>query len=313
MRWRYFVLLGLTLGFAVAPNSLRAQSLPFNTTSAISIGFEEKAVRAFFQYMHLGGLRRGRESVTDSAKRSMEVWATPILVPYSVSRKLIPIFVVPIVHKSLRFTDGSGQHELATSGIGDALLMFKYTWFQRDRLNETTRAVLVTGLKAPTGSNDERDNSGQLLPRPLQLGSGSWDIPITIAGTATRGRFGLSGDLSYRLTTEANGFKAGNVLGYDVALGYRAWPPRYETFREKVVNAYMELNGQVTPHAKQQSVSVSDTGGHEIYLSPGLQWVPRSNLLVESSIQVPIYQNLYGTQMATDVRVGTGVRYLLPF
>ncbi len=313
MRWAFVLSLGVILGTAGAPARPHAQSLPFNTTSAISIGFEEKAVRSFFQYMHAGRLKQGTETVNDPADRSMDIWAVPIMIPYSVSRKLIPILVVPIVHKRLGFTDASGRHELVTSGVGDALLLLKYTWLQRDRLNETTRAVLVAGLKTPTGSNDERDNLGQLLPRPLQLGSGSWDVPITVAGTATRGRFGLSGDLSYRLATEADGFKGGNALGYDVALGYRAWPARYETLREKVVNTYMELNGQVTQYARQRGVMVSDTGGHEIYLSPGLQWVPRTNLLVEASVQVPIYQNLYGTQLATDVRMGAGIRYLLPF
>ncbi len=74
---------------------------------------------------------------------------------------------------------------------------------------------------------------------------------------------------------------------------------------------YMELNGQVTHHARQGGVTVSDTGGHEIYLSPGLQWVPRTNVLVEGSVQVPTYQDIYGTQLATDVRMGAGIRSAL--
>ncbi len=298
---------------AALPTLASAQSLPFNTTSAISIGFEEKAVRPLFQFIHLGTVRRGTDEVSDPMDRAMDVWAIPIMVPYSVSGKLIPILAVPVLHKRLRFTDATGRHELITSGVGDALVMFKYTWLQRDRLNQTTRAVIVAGVKVPTGSTDERDASGQRLALPLQLGSGSWDLPVTVAGTATRGRFGWTGDLSYRVNTEANDFEAGDVFGYDLALGYRMWPARYETFREKVVNGYLELNGQVAKHGRQDGVEIGDSGGHELFLSPGLQWVPLTNLLVEASAQVPVYQNLLGTQLATDYRVGAGVRYLLPF
>lgn len=301
------------LGVLGAAPAVSAQSLPFNTTSAISIGFEEKAVRPFVQYMHLGRLKTGTDQVADPMNRSMSVWAMPVMVPYAISDRLIPMLAVPLVRKSLRFMDATGRREIHSSGVADALLMFKYTWYQRDRLNATTRAVFVGGVKIPTGSTSVRDASGQSLPRPLQLGSGSWDVPVTLAFTATRGRAGWTGDVTYRVNTEAEGFEAGDVFGYDIALGYRLWPARYETFREKVVNGYLELNGQVIQHSRDGGAPVRDSGAHEIYLSPGLQWVPLTNLLVESSVQFPVYQNLYGTQLATSLRLGGGIRYLLPF
>lgn len=46
---------------------------------------------------------------------------------------------------------------------------------------------------------------------------------------------------------------------------------------------------------------MENTGSHTIFLSPGIQATPLKNLLLEASVQIPIYQDLRGRQLGYEV------------
>jgi hypothetical protein len=85
---------------------------------------------------------------------------------------------------------------------------------------------------------------------------------------------GLHGNLGYRVNTEHNGFEAGGVLSYDLAGGYRLYPSRYARFRQSTWVLYLELNGTVSGEDEVAQAEDPDSGGHVLFLSPDLQWVP---------------------------------------
>jgi len=55
---------------------------------------------------------------------------------------------------------------------------------------------------------------------------------------------------------------------------------------------------------------VRASGGQLLFLSPGLQYLPRPNVILEGSVQVPIYRDLNGRQLAPDWSAVVGLRYL---
>ena len=233
-------------------------------------------------------------------------------MPYPVSMR-----------KQLTTTENGVKQDISNTGISDVTLNFKYALWQRDALNKTTRLAAFAGVKFPTGSTDERGDSGKLLPASLQLGTGSWDFPFGLSFTRSTGRFGLNADVFYRVKTkhevssEARSrsigtISFGNQFNYDLALGYRLYPAQYETYREKVVNLYLEINGQVNGKNEVEKKTDQTSGGHTIFLSPGLQWVPLQNLLVEASVQLPVFEDFNGTQLGNDFTFAAGMRYLLP-
>lgn len=288
-----------------------AQVLPFNTNTAISIGFEEKAVRPSVKVIQMSKMLKGSEKIDAPLQREVRVIATPVAIPYAVSRKLIPMLVIPTLSKRMTLTQNGTKQEITNSGLGDVMLMAKYVLFQRDRLNVTTRSALFGGVKIPTGSTDAVDETGNLLPLGLQLGSGSWDIPLGVAFTHSAGGVGIVADLFYRFTKE-NEVSHGDSLNSGLAIGYRLYPSEYMTFKEKVLNAYLELNGSWNAKSVVRSEVDENSGGVALFLSPGLQWVFQTNLLAEVSIQLPIYQRLNGTQLGNSFSVAAGLRYLLP-
>ena len=78
----------------------------------------------------------------------------------------------------------------------------------------------------------------------------------------------FAGDVGYTLTTEADHFELGDRVSYDGMVKYRIYPARYpgrDTF------LLVEINGRWQDRAKANGTTVSESGGHVIYVSPGVQ------------------------------------------
>ena len=60
-------------------------------------------------------------------------------------------------------------------------------------------------------------------------------------------------------------------------------------------------SGRFAPHS----------GGHVLFLSPGLQYIPLSRLLAEASVQLPLLKDLNDTQLEPDWTLSVGIRVLL--
>ncbi|NIR47469.1 MAG: hypothetical protein GWN61_14370, partial [candidate division Zixibacteria bacterium] len=45
---------------------------------------------------------------------------------------------------------------------------------------------------------------------------------------------------------------------------------------------------------------VRDSGRDQIFLSPGVQFLALENIVLESGIQIPVWQDLNGVQLGTD-------------
>ena len=69
-----------------------------------------------------------------------------------------------------------------------------------------------------------------------------------------------------------------------------------------MLNLYLEFNGRHEMNT-----------GDLLYLSPGVQFIARQNLLVELSTQIPVYQDFTGIRAEVDYTVSGGFRWLFPF
>ena len=183
--------------------------------------------------------------------------------------------VLPFVDATLTAPSSAAASEVGgDGGLGDAVFLAKWRFYRRDRGRGTFRLAVEGGVKAPTGASDLRDTAGQRLPRALQRGSGSWDPTMDLSSTyvpsVAGGRWMFAGDVGYTLTTEADHFELGDRVSYDGMVKYRIHPARYpgrDTF------LLVEINGRWQDRAKANGTAVSDSGGHVIYVSPGVQFL----------------------------------------
>jgi hypothetical protein len=220
--------------------------------------------------------------------------------------------IVPWVRKSMDFTTPEGaRRHFEVSGIGDAVLQSKWIFLRENRTGGTTRLGIRGRVFVPLGETEARLPTGEVAPRPLQVGDGSWDVEPTLVFTTTTRRLGFHANAGWRFNTEDEGFEAGDVFRYDAAVGFRFVPWVYESLTDQTLVAYLEMNGEVAREDEIGGVESPDSGGHLLFLGPDLQWIPTPWLLFEGSVQVPVVQELNGTRLEHETRfqLGTRVRF----
>lgn len=288
------VCLGLALAFA-RPGGLLAQGLPFHTETALTTAFEERGLRF---------------SSTFASRDTISVVATPIAVlPFAPHQRLTTRVVVPLLYKRMTTTRAGGRTLYSHAGLGDVSIGAKWAFFVRDRFRGTTRFAVAGDVSLPTGSTGARLDGGTEAPRPLQPGTGGIGAGAMLVATVIRGQWGLSADVGRRRHASGEAFRFGEETRYDLALGLRL-PARVQTVRTRTWQLYLEWNGSVAGRSRSGGSEIDDSGGHVAFLSPAVQWVPHPQLLLEASLQIPVIQDLNGSQPEHDPRPSFGVRFL---
>ena len=77
-----------------------------------------------------------------------------------------------------------------------------------------------------------------------------------------------------------------------------------------MLNAYLEVNTVVSQRASLDDQDVPDSGGTVLFLTPGFQLVLNPRFLVEAAFQIPVVQELNGTQLAFCPTANVGIRVL---
>lgn len=277
--------------------SAYSQGPPIITDTPILLGLEGRAVMARSIIVRSTTLYSDGEQIDDPMQREVTGAMFPVGIPYNITNNLLVSVMVPVM--SVRGTSVEGVQ--TTTGLGDIIFSTKYLFVQHDRLQETFRVAAKAGVKLPTG--DENKNPA--------LGTGMYDVSAgAVAGWIGR-RFGVYSDVSYSLNVRAGDINHGNTLQYNVAIGFRGVPDVYDRYPLSQLNLYLEFNGEyVRPHTLNGE-DISDTGGNIVYISPGIQYIPGRQFLVEGFLQIPAIQSLNGTQLGTDFRAGIGIRWLL--
>lgn len=304
------LIVGLLAGAALWPAPAAAQIFGRGARTEFISGF---GVRTFVSFLEFDDLLAAGSKVDDPAQRSVSVRLTPVSLVYGLRRSVSVIGIFPFIDKEMSISGPDGPTRLgAGTGIGDATFLLKWRFFRRDRGRGTFRLALEGGAKTPTGSSALRDGQGDLLPPALQRGSGSWDptadLTLTYVPPTGRGRWIFTGDVGATIATEANGFEHGNRVAYDAMAKYRIHPARYpgrDTF------LLLEINGRWQGRSRSMGLEVVDSGGHIVYLAPGIQFLLRGNLVLEGGVQIPIVRELNGTQLAPSFNGLVGLRYII--
>lgn len=253
-----------------------------------------------------------------------EHWTTELTGFYGMSPEFMVLAVVPFKKgktsgEPMLNADGTPEGLDTTmagdaSGLGDVALMGRYTFYKNEDPNTTTIMAGVAGIKFTTGrTNAKTADNMSYLDSHLQPGTGSTDYLLGLSWSHSLQRFSLSANLLGTITTEGKfgttRHQFGNALNYDVTGKYRIAPEAFSPTKPQLFAA-LGINGEVREREKEDGVTVPDSGGNTVYLSPGLQLVLAPHWVVELSYQRAIYHNLDGTQLGESYKAIGGVTYL---
>lgn len=259
----------------VALSASSAWAGPINTDVAFTPRKGGSLLRLQYVYSEADG-RGPVKNVNSSTVRATFV--------YGLEPNLALFLSAPYVNRQVdRYQPRLGRTEEAHDGLGDVTVMAKYRFWQKDAgVGKTTRWAALGGLNVRSGDSD--------------FTSDSYDPILGTVFTWQEDRHHIDADLIYQLNTGRGEFRHDDVR-YDVSYSYRLSPARFDADHLYELDIVAELNGRYRAD-----------GSHEIFLSPGIQYITR-RWAWEASIQIPALQELPDGRSETDFRLVFGVRY----
>jgi len=210
-------------------------------------------------------------------------------------------------------TNGYTSH---ASGFGDVKIIGRYFG-----LSEQKNWGLQFGIKLPTGNNAQTaplaNGGGVTAVDPgLQLGTGSTDLIVGayrfghIQGTDNWGYFG---NMQFQaavapkstpvnidaLGASSGSYRPGNSLNLNGGVNYQG----FDKFTPTVQFNFIDKKADTGLAADTWA-----TGGTLIYLTPGVLFSPSDSVQYYANVQIPIYQNLNGIQLAPSLIGSVGLR-----
>ena len=211
-------------------------------------------------------------------------------------------FQLPYIDRAhLTNLDGTGTGTSHSQSLGDVKVVGRYMG-----LTEARNIGIQFGLKLPTGSFTENfsggDVAGTALDRGLQPCTGTTNV---IVGAFNFGSLSQNWDYFTQATAQLptnsrDEYKPGNSVNFNVGFKYLGF--------EKVVPE-LQVNARVSEKDSGANASPDDSGGTTIYLSPGVTFPVNEKLKVYGFVQVPVYQNLNGYQLAPKYTLSVGTRF----
>lgn len=199
--------------------------------------------------------------------------------------------------------------EVSRSGVGDLEISGKWRFFRQVGSWFDRHAALEVGLKLPTGESDEVDPTLPLpLAHRLTPGTGSTDAFVDLVYQQGQRRFIWGGDLLYRWNGEGeDDYRFGDVSRLSFDVEYVAFPREYKTPGNEV---FVLLEGALV-HRFDDEVSGKKlpTGGTELLLAPGIQYIASEQMLLSLSLQLPVSSDVDGAGLETDWDALVEIRY----
>ncbi len=202
---------------------------------------------------------------------------------------------------------GYERFRIETEGLGDMVLNGS-TVISQGLLDSWTLSV---GLSVPTGSIDEtgdtpRGPGNQMLPYTMQLGSGTYDLPLSLS-------YRHRGESSWSATLSAKVRTGKNDRGYRLGNNWRL-SGQYEFAQQLWGQPYIGLayEGRQQIHGQDDEVTVSGAfpypasitnpelfGGRQADVKLGVTWLPgveSGRHALTAEVGMPVYQHLNGPQ-----------------
>lgn len=279
----------------------------------------EWAVGYRFRRTHMRGMRDGVQRIPDETVVSPDGFGfarTPtemirnehrIEGLFGATERVTLAAILPILGLEMDLLTSAGEtFETKSSGLGDIGLAALVSLHD----SVTSRVHVNLGITAPTGSIDERGGppavGGQreILPYPMQLGSGTWDLRPGLTATGYGDRWSWGGQLlgTLRMGRNSRGYSLGDRLDVTGWTAYRATQRLSLSGRiaigrvTNVDGADRDLDPNASPPPNptlQAGTRVDGLVGLNVLLARG------SRLGME--IGWPIAQRLSGPQLQTNV------------
>ncbi|MBI3398879.1 MAG: transporter [Deltaproteobacteria bacterium] len=283
---------------------------PLQTTTGIGLRVDER-------YTVLNKMYKGTSEVNNPGNEETHL-TTQVTAFYAINPDLTAMALAPYVRRTMKEWDNVEMKFMKgeASGLGDIVLMGRYTFYRRHELDSTTIVAGQAGVKLPTGATNAKNDMGMYMDAHIQPGTGSTDILLGLNLSHAISRFTIAANLLYSMNNEGKTGDAkhqfGDAFTYDATGIYRIYPaaPPGPT-----VSLALGVAGERRDKEKIDGVTQNGSEGHVIYLNTGLLFIPHPQWIVELNYRPAIYHDLPAKpsgegQMGEDYKATLSVSYL---
>jgi len=170
------------------------------------------------------------------------------------------------------------------------------------------------GVKMPTGDTNEKTKEGGLFEAEHQPGSGSWDPLLGLAVSMPVMNSSLGASLLYQFSTEGDqDTTIGDAVFYSVSVAHRLGESGSHAHHDHGPHAswdlVLELNGEWRERVDIDGITDDNTGGHTLFLAPGIRYGSANKWAAALSVGVPVINNLNGIQSEPDWRIVANIGF----
>ncbi len=177
----------------------------------------------------------------------------------------------------------------SSNGNGDIAVFTKYRFWRQDSLALQESAAVLLKVITDTAASNKNP--------ALDKGTTDSILGLTYGYEGRKWYRWASARYRYNGTNDA-GVDRGDKILIDFVGGIRPNPAGY---RETDIVWLLELNSEIGQRAELSGAELFNTGGTEVFISPGIFWTQR-NFAIKAGVQIPVYQDLNGSQQESDYR-----------
>ncbi|MEM0986683.1 MAG: transporter [Pseudomonadota bacterium] len=211
-----------------------------------------------------------------------------------------------------------GEFTTESSGIGDTSVGAIFGLDDGSRAHTQLNLSFVVSL--PTGSIEETDQiltpmgttPTPRLPYAMQLGSGTFDLKPSVTGFTRFGDWSIGGQAMGIVRTGENdeGYTLGDVVEASAWTSY-SFSPGLSVSGRLNAKSVGQIDGfDPLIMAPVQTADPGNYGGETAEILAGINWAGQSGVLkghrLAAEIGVPLYRDLNGPQLETDLVVTIG-------
>jgi hypothetical protein len=305
---------------------------------SIYIGTTKQAQRkgvflaAAEQFTRFGTLQLDGETIPNFDNERVDSSITQFVLGYTFSRRAHVQVNVPFINRDYRRVTATGTESGKETGVGDIMLVGRYSVVQTVFPNSILNLDVVGGLKLPSGSTDrlgedpipvpeaaearESSFSRQSIegPRPhhdgetsisgvhghdLTLGTGSVDGMIGTRLFTSYRRLFFAAGVQYMLRTEGDyKYHYANELQWNSSIGAYVLLNHDYTF---ALESW--IHGETKGKDTQNGVRIDDTSVTALYIGPKARFSYRDRTNADFGIGFPVIQNTTDLQIVADWRI----------
>ena len=234
-------------------------------------------------------MQRGDD--TSPMQREMRMYMTPLVVAYGLRPELTLMVRQVFVSRTMTMKGVDTE----TSGLNDLFVLAKYRAYRKNTRSYTIGLAPSLGVSLPTGATG--------------IGSKAVNLALGMNGSYRRGTWAVDANFEIGIDGVAGKegeYTRGETLSFVTALAHQ-FP--VGTGARNALAPVLEINYVHAGPRRLLGAELPNSGESYVQLSPGFKFT-HSSLILETLVQVPIWQDQEGTQTELEVSGLIGVRLM---